>query len=195
MAPPSGLEEWQPACLTAVVSLLALLLCPAWPGSTVSILGCAFLQLPCECGWVAHSPVTLYKCNHTPRDGIQGCSYFGMCRSLWENAGTCLSHSGKYLSFHVPACFELSGGTKKNPQRTKNKTKNTSAGDMPFVFRCALPEQHTLFLGCATPSSPAEGRGAGLGYAFGGRQCGKNWGASPICKIKTIVSHKSVRMI
>lgn len=60
--------------------------------------------------------VTLYKCNHTPGDKIQGCSYFGTCRSLWENAGTCLSHPGKYLSFRVPACFELLGATKKAPQ-------------------------------------------------------------------------------
>ncbi|XP_019498551.1 PREDICTED: uncharacterized protein LOC109383015 isoform X3 [Hipposideros armiger] len=42
-----------------------------------------------------------------------------MCGSLWENAGTCLSHSGKYLSFRVPACSELSGSTKKPERHTR----------------------------------------------------------------------------
>lgn len=83
-------------------------------------MGCAVLQAPvCECGWLAGPlSVTLYKCNRMPTDRIQGCSYFEICRSLWENAGTCLSHLGKYLSFPVSACFELSGSTKKAPAGT-----------------------------------------------------------------------------
>lgn len=88
---------------------------PVSHAAWLSMTGCAFLRLPCECGRSARCSVTLYKCDHMPRDRIQGCGYFGMCKSLWENAGTCLSHSGKYLSFRVPACFELSGGTKKAP--------------------------------------------------------------------------------